>query len=134
MSESLFCYGTLVFPEILEIVTGRQFDHVDCRLENYQSFIVSGESFPGLIFKSGSITGGSLLKNIRVSEMRTLDEYEGGLYRRKKVNVIDRDNAVHVAWVYEIRNSRKKMLSKTLWDKAEFQRLHLQDFISLLRT
>ena len=47
-------------------------------------------------------------------------------------NVINESNASHAAWVYEVKNNNKKMLSKTLWDKGEFQRLHLQDYISLL--
>jgi len=48
-------------------------------------------------------------------------------------NVINESNVSHLAWVYEVKNNNKKMLSKTFWDKDEFQRLHLQDYISLLR-
>ncbi len=76
---SLFFYGTLCDPELLEIVLGRKADEIaQASLPDHQVYWAKGESFPMIVAECDAIAHGVLVKDVTQEELDRLDFYEGG--------------------------------------------------------
>lgn len=117
MMQSLFAYGTLQLPEILERVIGRHVQGIPATLADYRSGLVARANFPGIVPKSGSIVEGSLITGFSPHEIQLLDQYEGELYRRILVTVLTQDTDAHPkqCWVYVIVPWAKTRVTETPW-------------------
>ena len=85
---SLFFYGTLCDPELLEIVLGRKADGVtQASLPDHQVYWANGESFPMIVSEHGATASGVLVKDVTAEELARLDFYEGGFdYKTVELN------------------------------------------------
>jgi ADP-ribose pyrophosphatase len=76
---SLFFYGTLCDPELLEIVLGRKADGISqASLPNHQVYWAKEEPFPMIVSEDGATAYGVLVKDVTPEELGRLDFYEGG--------------------------------------------------------
>lgn len=125
----LFCYGTLLFPEIMQRVTGGRFEGVDAFLEHHACYVPRGHPFPGMIPERGSITRGMLYTGIGVRHLQRLDAYEGDLYVRARVWVSSRVGRPLQAWTYLVAPARRDLLSDTRWRRAVFEQEYLQHYL-----
>lgn len=121
----LFCYGTLMFPQVMRRLTGRDFDAVAASLEDYGCYTVNGQVFPGMVSEAGAVTPGLVYAGIGDHLLQLLDRYEGELYRRQRVCATDTAGRSLQAWTYVIREERRGVLSKQAWDRQAFEREHL---------
>ena len=125
----LFCYGTLMFPEVMRRLTGRDLEAVAASLEDYGCYTVNGQVFPGMISEPGAVTPGLVYTGVGDHLLQLLDRYEGELYRRRRVCATDTAGRPLQAWTYVIREDLRGVLSKRAWDRKAFEREHLAAYL-----
>lgn len=128
----LFCYGTLMFPEVMQLLTGGHFESVAADLEDYGCYTVNGHTFPGIVGEAGAVTHGLVYAGIGDSLLRKLDRYEGDLYERVRVCATDPEGRPLQAWTYVIPQASRGLLSKQAWDRHTFEREHLKAYLHTL--
>lgn len=117
----LFCYGTLLFPEVMRAVIGRTPPGYDARLSNYACRYLRGADYPAIISQPDSGTTGRVYTGLRMAESRQLDAYEGWLYQRTQLVVTDNRNRPHRVWCYTLHASQQFRLSTRPWCINDFQ-------------
>lgn len=127
--SSLFCYGTLEFPEIMYRVTGEIFPYEPAWIKDYARYLVKNQSFPGLIYEHGACTTGTLYHELKPRHLKRLDAYEGLLYSREKLCVETEVEECCQALVYVIPEQKKTMLSSRPWDKDSFAKQGYNHFL-----
>jgi gamma-glutamylcyclotransferase (GGCT)/AIG2-like uncharacterized protein YtfP len=92
---NLFVYGTLMDPQRVEAVTGKQFARVEAMLVGFER-IQSDLGYPFVLPRPGATVPGILLIDIDPISLYHLDAYEaeGDLYRRQTVAVLVADKSV----------------------------------------
>ncbi|GAA2397750.1 hypothetical protein GCM10010191_00520 [Actinomadura vinacea] len=78
--HGLFVYGTLRFPEILEILLGRVPRLTPAAVPGWRVRALPGVDYPGLVADPGGTAEGMLIAGLTEDERRVLDEFEGDLY------------------------------------------------------
>jgi gamma-glutamylcyclotransferase (GGCT)/AIG2-like uncharacterized protein YtfP len=108
----LFVYGTLIDPERVTALTGKQLERVDATLNGFER-VNSPLGYPFIFPKAGGIVRGVLLLNLDPVSLVQLDAYEaeGDLYRRQvvEVEVADRQVAAVTYVGHAIRASVASM-------------------------
>lgn len=108
MSESrhLFVYGLLTFPDIVQAVTGKQYQTQPALLREHRRYGLSqsplSAAVPILIEEAAAITEGVLLLDLSAEDFAKLDQFEeidSGHYLRKTVRV-ESDGQWYSADVY----------------------------------
>jgi gamma-glutamylcyclotransferase (GGCT)/AIG2-like uncharacterized protein YtfP len=131
---SVFAYGTLLFPEVMTLVIGRNPPSRAATVSGYARFVIRGESFPGMLAEPASRTRGLLFDGLRSDELARLDAYEGALYVRRSLSVTLVEGATTNALVYLIRNQFRSEVSERPWDPEHFAAESLQSFVASLRS
>ena len=92
---NLFVYGTLMDPQRVEALTGKQFARVEATLVGFERR-ESDLGYPFILPSSGAVVRGLLLSDIDPLSLYRLDAYEaeGDLYRRQTVAVLVADKSV----------------------------------------
>ncbi|MCZ7644986.1 MAG: gamma-glutamylcyclotransferase [Planctomycetota bacterium] len=125
MSEStLFAYGTLMFPDLLEAVVGRKIDAQPAELHDYARAILRGRTYPALAEFAGATTRGMLLRGIDAKTWRKLDAYEGPEYVRAALEVWTSDGESQHAQVYLLKPEHRGMLTAEPWDPESWRRAY----------
>ncbi len=92
MSKNIFVYGSLMFPEIVEALTGRQIEMVDAVLDGYKRYqIFDGDeprSYPAIQKTEGESVTGRILLNVDEEDLQILDYFEDVGYDRKTERVV----------------------------------------------
>lgn len=129
LTSSLFCYGTLEFPEIMFRVTGEIFPFEPAWISDYARYRVKNQSFPGLVYEPGACTSGTLYHEIQPRHLKRLDAYEGMLYSKHDVLVETESGESCQALVYLIPEQKKSVLTSKTWDKNNFERKNYCGFL-----
>jgi gamma-glutamylcyclotransferase (GGCT)/AIG2-like uncharacterized protein YtfP len=91
LSSALFIYGTLIDPNIQRKLLGRTLAVRDAVLKGYHRFAITGEPYPAVAPKTGSLVLGKVCFDISDSLFRILDMYEEielGMYLRIPVEIV----------------------------------------------
>ena len=125
LPQTLFIYGTLQAPEVLEAVAGRAFASEPARLDGYRRVSIPGEVFPGIVPDAEGRVEGHLLLQVDPVSWALFDKYEPG-YERRTVQVRTAHGAVVPAetFVWLGKTSPKP------WDYAEFRARHLRKYVA----
>jgi len=126
---TLFCYGTLVFPEVMRAVTGRSFAHEPARLAGWVRLHFRGRPYPGLRARLGGSTPGVLWHGVDAASSARLDRFEGALYERRTLRVRTARGADVAAQVYVVAETELGRLSSQPWEPSRFARESLRDFL-----
>lgn len=129
LSQFLFCYGTLMFPELLAAVCRRRFPCEEAVLRGYARYRLRGAAFPGVAAAERREVHGMLYRGIGPRCLRRLDRYEDDCYERRLLRVRDGAGRARMAWVYIVPDQRRECLSDAPWDMGEFRRRHLRDWL-----
>lgn len=93
-TEHIFVYGLLMFPDIVQAITGRQYQMLDAVLADHQRKGLTRQLLsapvPVLVEAPGHAQQGKLLLNVGAPEIRALDLFEdldSGHYVKKTVRV-----------------------------------------------
>ena len=125
MQNPLFCYGTLMVPEIINRVVQRSVQPgIPAELENFGCFKVRQQSFPGIRPTNGKTTRGMLYQELTTADIEHLDRYEGYLYSRERVRVSTSTND-HTVWCYLIKPEYYPELLQEMWDYQHFLNVDL---------
>ena len=125
----LFCYGTLVFPEIMRRVSGARTTGSPATLAHFACYAVRGAVYPGIIFEQGARIHGIVYDGITAAQLQRIDRYEGDDYVRQRVLVSETDGRLCRAWAYVIRPGAVDRLTDECWDSALFARHYLASYL-----
>lgn len=125
---NLFAYGTLMWPEVLEAVTGRRMTGTKAVLEGYTRRRVKGEHYPVVIQSLEDSVEGVLYEGLTEREVQVLDDFEGEAYDR----VVHEFNGAP-AFVYVLSDDWKHIAESLPWNPADFNAEHLAAFCSEYR-
>jgi gamma-glutamylcyclotransferase (GGCT)/AIG2-like uncharacterized protein YtfP len=129
LSIKLFCYGTVQIPEVIEVITGKVHSGVKAKLPGYAMYKVRNKVYPGIIRSSNSETVGILYTDIDEEELEELDLFEGDLFKRKRLNIIQQDSNECKAWVYVVPDHNKDRLTKDQWNLKDFLKNDFNNFM-----
>lgn len=110
----VFVYGTLLIPDIMREVTGRQYAGTPATLHGYRRYRLRHRSYPGLVAEEGANVEGMLFEVGPVA-LAALDRYEDPCYERRTLNV-ETGDGVYQAYVYVIPDSRRHLVESKEWD------------------
>jgi gamma-glutamylcyclotransferase (GGCT)/AIG2-like uncharacterized protein YtfP len=77
---SLFVYGTLRFPEILEVLLGRVPELSPVSVRGWRVRALPGAVYPGMVADPAGVAEGVLVSGLTEAERRVLDGYEDAAY------------------------------------------------------
>ncbi|MEN8259282.1 MAG: gamma-glutamylcyclotransferase family protein [Pseudomonadota bacterium] len=121
MQSSLFTYGTLEFPEIMQAITGRLFRAVPGTLENHAAYLLRRRVYPGLRYDLNQTTVGTLYLDIDERSKKILDWFEDNCYQRRPVSVALHNGAMCRTEVYLLAPTHRQLLTKTRWNPTRFR-------------
>lgn len=126
MTISLFTYGTLEIPAVLEAVTGRTFPSAAAMLPGHARFLLRGRVYPGIIRDVRSRVTGVLYTGVDADSLALLDRFEDDFYRREAVRVQPASGCWTDAAAYVVPPAHSALLSALPWDRAAFVARHLE--------
>ena len=128
MGSSVFTYGTLQIPEVMEAVTGRRFEWTEARLAGFACATLVERIYPGIVSRAGASTQGRLWAAVDDASLRLLVDFEDDFYERRTVNVtVGAETHAAEAWV--IPHARRHLLGTEEWDLERFVRDHLSHYL-----
>ena len=125
---SLFAYGTLQLPDVLQAVVGQRWQGEPALLAGYARYRVRGKPYPAVVSEASGNVAGLLYSGIGAAELALLDSYEGELYERRDVSVRVGGDA-RPAVVYVLGEQYRLLLSSDAWELGEFEREHLAEYL-----
>ncbi len=128
--QHVFVYGTLLFPEILEGLTGKVFVLKDAELKNYQRLQVSSGDYPAAVKKEGESIKGKVVLDVDPLSIEMLLFYEGEDYDCIELE-LDTESEKITAKVFVWNNDPEYLIEKD-WDTEHFKQQFLQDYISFV--
>lgn len=125
----VFTYGSLMYPEIFEQVTGALPQSVLATAHHWRRHSLAGRTYPGALPDSTgqSTIEGVLWLNVSSLAISALDRFEGQEYRRVGIEVTTSDGDKFQANIYQWL-----LPSQILWDawcKEDFEQNHRQNFV-----
>ena len=142
MSQSLFVYGSLMAPEVMQGLLGRLPPHCPAILSGYIRHPVRHQPYPGLIpcsptgdNASSSNTLGVLYTDLYEQEMKRLDWFESSDYTRtpvmvKPITKSGEFESAKATQVYVFTNHVEELDTSREWSLEEFRAHHLQEFLA----
>ncbi|QBG48503.1 gamma-glutamylcyclotransferase [Verrucomicrobia bacterium S94] len=122
---NLFAYGTLMWPEVLESVTGRRIAGTAAVLRGYRRLRVKGEHYPVVVPSSADCVEGVLYCGLTMQEFRLLDDFEGDQYDRIEADIGD-----DTAFVYVLSSDWKHIADSQRWNPEDLKPEQLAEFCS----
>lgn len=110
----VFVYGTLLVPDIMRDVTGRQYAGEAATLRGFHRYRVRGHSFPGIVPEADSRVDGMVF-TIGPAALAAIDRYEDDFYERRTVEVETANDRLQ-AYAYVIPEHRRHLLESRDWD------------------
>lgn len=126
----LFTYGSLMFPEVWNRVTGQPLTGLPATLQGHAARCLRGESYPVLVPDLSATTCGILYTDVSPQAMQRLDQFEGRFYERVPVSVATESGQSEEAWTYRAANPSHPDILPELWDAAEFASKNLHIFLA----
>lgn len=125
----IFTYGTLMIPEVMYAVTTREFRFDNAILRGYARFTVKGESYPGIIPVTDTVTEGIIYFGVDELSLKRLDAFEGDLYQRTPILAEIEGGDKFNAQAYVVKPKFRNHLSSLEWNAIEFTQKHLEAFL-----
>lgn len=125
--QHLFVYGSLLFPELTEKLTGKTFKSVVAVLSGFKRFALKGCDYPAIIPKNSSDVEGLLLLNVDEESMKILTFFEGGEYKKQDV-VVTSEKKKYTATAFVWAES--ELCPEDFdWDLNTFRKASLQFYL-----
>jgi gamma-glutamylcyclotransferase (GGCT)/AIG2-like uncharacterized protein YtfP len=114
----VFTYGSLMFASVWRRVVRGHCQSVKAVLAGHARFAIDGESYPGIMARTGTSVEGVLYLEADADDVMRLDAFEGSDYRRTAVRVQLPDGSQTAAQTY-LYNFPHRFLSAA-WHAEEF--------------
>lgn len=131
--SSVFTYGTLEVPEVMEAVTGEVFDSAEAITEGYARYLLKGRIFPGMTPVPGYITSGRVYFGVSPRAIRLLDRFEDRFYVRQVIPVRTDAGYWSHAYAYIIQSQDREVLSLNPWIREKFVEDYLSSYLENCR-
>ena len=129
MNNSLFTYGTLEIPQVVQIITGQVLTGTPARLEGYARYQLKNHAYPGIIQEAGASIAGTLYLDLDDVLMARIDEYEDTCYEKRRLQVITENGMTLDALAYVVPEESRELLSANAWDRQHFINNELDAFL-----
>jgi gamma-glutamylcyclotransferase (GGCT)/AIG2-like uncharacterized protein YtfP len=130
----LFAYGSLMIPDVIHAVIGREVVGEPATLAGYLRQGLRGFTYPGLVRCPDGLVDGRLYRDLCSSDLLSLDSFEDDFYQRHSVTVQTRNGRFDQAFAYVITPASVTLLDGRPWCVETFRRLHLRSFLSRCRS
>ncbi|WP_051728438.1 gamma-glutamylcyclotransferase family protein [Nocardia brasiliensis] len=120
--QSLFAYGTLQFPQMLEVLLGRVPTLTPAAAVGWRAAALPGLLYPGLVPQADAVAHGVVITGLTPGEWRTLDTFEDDDYDLRPIPLRD---APIAPWTYVWTGP----VAQDNWDAPTFARTHLASFV-----
>ena len=117
---NLFTYGSLMCSDIMSRVAGCKTDCTQASLNNFFRSKIQSREYPGIIPQQGARVPGVLYFDISAEALERLDVFEGEMYQRQEVEVINDKNDSVTAMTYIIKPQYRDILTDKEWSFSEF--------------
>lgn len=94
----LFTYGTLLFPEVLEVLLGRVPDRSPAVAPGWRVAALPGRVYPGLVPGVGHHAQGQVIRGLDPAETAVLRAYEGEDYLLTGIVLADGSSCPAYVW------------------------------------
>lgn len=131
MNHDVFVYGSLLFADVFEAVTGASPPRAEARLAGYARYRLRGETYPAIVPEPGAQTVGAVYRSVTRAMLERLDRFEGEEYLRTRVDVVLSSGERLVAHVYVLDPLEHGRLEPEPWDPEHFDRTHRASFAAL---
>ena len=128
--STVFCYGTLLFPEVMSRVAGAELVGHPAVVEGWARYCVRRQTFPALVAQPGARTEGAVFSGVDAAVLARLDAFEGPLYVRRALEVERTDGGRLFAQVWVLAPGREAELSSEPWDLQAFAARDLRAFLA----
>lgn len=115
---TLFVYGTLRHPPLLERLIGRAPTAEPASLEGWRAARLRDLPYPGLVRDPDARAQGALVE-VDADELSRLDRFEGPMYERIRVTV-HAHREVPGVHVWRLRPEHQDLVTPRNWDLEEF--------------
>ncbi|GAX19648.1 hypothetical protein FisN_19Hu230 [Fistulifera solaris] len=126
--NSLFVYGTLMAPPVIQTLLGRVPPHGTALLPHYRRHPVRNQVYPGMIFEKGAMTQGILYYGLTPKEIARLDWFEDVEYTRRPV-IVTMDAKETATETYVWTNPLSELQLDAEWSIEDFSQTHLTRFL-----
>jgi gamma-glutamylcyclotransferase (GGCT)/AIG2-like uncharacterized protein YtfP len=126
---AVFAYGTLLFPAVMEAVTGRRFGTREAELAGYARRRLRRRIYPAAVASPGACVAGRLYEGVDAPTLARLDRFEGELYERRRVSVAPAEGGEVSAELYVLVAAHRGELLDDPWDPEEFASAHLGAYL-----
>lgn len=96
-AHSLFVYGTLQFPAVLEVLIDRVPQRETATAPGWRVAALPGRVYPGLVPHPNGLAHGTVLKGLTAPEWTILDAFEDDEYDLRTIQL---SNSSGTAWTY----------------------------------
>lgn len=107
---NLFAYGTLMWPDVLEAVTGRRMAGEKITLAGYKRLRAKDRHYPVILRSPEDSVSGVLYTGLTEEEFQCLDAFEGVEYDRTEVALGE-----GTAFAYVLSNDWKHIADSKPW-------------------
>ena len=130
-SVNMFCYGSLMYPEVWHLVVEGRYQQQQAKIFGYQRKKIKNEEYPGLITtRQEDSVQGIIYFNVSAQDLERLDIFEGNQYIRIKVNCLLSNNSYLETHTYIINPQYRMVVENEDWDQEEFEQNGLKVFLN----
>lgn len=122
---NLFVYGTLQNNEVVQALTGKEFEKLPFRLNGYRVALVRNEHFPGMVISDSDHANGFILRSVDPESYARICDWEDSRYTpvNLHVNVAGSETEV-VTFVWQ----HPEQLSG-VWDNESYRSGHMSECV-----
>ena len=85
--QHLFVYGSLLFPELIEKLTGKNFSFLPAVLFGFQRLAVKDSDYPAIVPEVNKKVDGMLVLDVDRKSMKIFTYFEGDEYRKEELHL-----------------------------------------------
>lgn len=130
---NVFVYGTLLVPELMRVVSGREYPSVEAIAHGYARSRLAGRVYPGIVATAGSQAPGRVYLEVSQESLRRLDYFEGPEYVRGPLEVTLQDGSRLDALAYIVPSEKRSLLTGEAWGVDHFRARDCQAFVERAR-
>ncbi len=129
---NLFVYGTLLDPEIMRLVSGKDYQRSAAVLPGYACRKLADVVYPAIMACQDVSTSGVVYTSVPLEDIFLLDRYEGNEYVRQTVAVNMSDGSQVAAETYVIAPAQSCRILEESWSFDQFKELHRAKYLRQL--
>jgi gamma-glutamylcyclotransferase (GGCT)/AIG2-like uncharacterized protein YtfP len=130
MTLNVFTYGSLMFDPVWSEVVSGSYDQFEAILQGYDRKSVRDEDYPVIVPSTPeSQVLGIVYRDVSVTDLARLNQFEGEYYFRKTVEVTTLDMMRLPAEVYVLKEEYFSIISYHEWDPVHFSSTGIHSFL-----